>query len=123
MKFNYLAVAAASLFLNGCGSVPSCSDETVKELVTQIADEQIGFQLGAQLSGELANQQIELDLKKIGWNVESIRTIDTNKKNNLASCAAKVQIMYDGKAYFEHDVEYTAQPTDDGKNVYVEATF
>jgi hypothetical protein len=123
MKHNYLVLMATTLFISGCGATVSCDDETVKQLVTELADEEIGMELGFQLGVNLAERKIELEPSKIGWNLDAIRTIDTNKKNNIIQCAAKVQMMYDGQPYLEHDVDYTTQPTDDGKQVYVEAEF
>jgi hypothetical protein len=116
----------ASLFLVGCGSsVPSCNDDVVQDLVLKIADRDVGFQLGAQLPLALlkAGESTEIDPSKISSRLDAIRTVDTNSKNKTIKCAASFQILYGGKTYIESPVAYTAQPTDDGKSVYVEARF
>ncbi len=125
MKYLKLSIILCfTTLIASCGtSSPQCSDDVVKNLALDIADDKIGFQLGSQLSIALARNNIELDPKKISYNLNSIRTTDTNKQSKKVTCAGNVQILYGGKAYFEHPVTYTAQRTDDGKSVWVEARF
>lgn len=125
MKYlNSCIVVSAIVFLASCGSsVPKCNDDIVKSLVMEIADDQIGYQLGAQLSVILAQNGIQFDANMLSTNLDAIRTINTNKQSKQVTCAANVQLLHGGKAYIEHPVTYTTQPTDDGKSVYVEARF
>lgn len=118
----YISIAVI-IFLIGCSSSPpDCADKSVKETVTELIDTktQIGYALGMQVGVQLKANGIDPDPTKFGYKLDAIRTTGSDKKTNISRCAANIQILYDGKAYFEKPIGYTAQLTDNKKDVYVE---
>ena len=124
MNKNLIASLSATILgVTGCSSSPpDCADKTVQETVIELMDKktQIGYNMGVQLGMHLSNIGIKVDPNKVSFKLEAIRTKSTEKDVNRSACVANINILYDGKAYFEKPINYTAQLTDNKKDVYVE---
>ncbi|PNH88133.1 hypothetical protein [Vibrio diazotrophicus] len=105
---NILLVVGLSTVLIGCGSgAPECSDTETKDLVKQIASEEMAEQIGA----EAANQ--------FTYKVNAIRTTDKNEKTGSKECAAQLEVIAANGGSNELPIEYTVEVTDDQKEFFV----
>ncbi len=105
---NVLLVMGLSSLLVGCGGgAPACSDTETKDLVRQIASEEMAKQIG----GEAA--------KQFSYKVNAIRTTDTNEKTGANECAAQLEVIASNGGTNELPIEYTVEVTDDKEEFYV----
>jgi hypothetical protein len=117
-----LLIVSSVLGIAGCSSAPSCSDPVVKQLVGDLADKYVGLQMGSEMA-LMMSPKVPMDPSKYNFHFEGIRTTGTDKKKDLVKCAANLRLQYEGVSYSQRSVVYTAQPSDDGKEVWVEARF
>lgn len=121
-KLKILNSVIVATMLAGCGSSPpDCSDSAVQKTVTELMDgTRVAFNMGVQLGSQLRASGIEVDATKVGYKLDAIRTESIDKNTNKSLCAANIQMLYAGKAYLEQSIRYSAQVTDNKKDVYVE---
>ncbi len=109
-----LGVIVALVFLNfiavsGCSqSVPKCGDTKTIDLVTQIADREMGKQLGAEAA------------KIFSYSLGAIRTTNTNEQTGAHECACQLSITASNTGQTnEIPITYTVEKTDKGDEIYV----
>lgn len=99
---------AFSLVLASCSqSAPKCGEREVTDLVKEIAGREMTKQLGADAS------------KLFSFDVQAIRTKETNEKTGAQQCAAELKINASNGGTNELAITYTVERTDDGKSIYV----
>ncbi|WP_191905993.1 DUF2628 domain-containing protein [Nitrincola iocasae] len=88
--------------------VPKCSDTETTNLIKQIADREMGNQLGAEAT------------KMFSYTIGAIRTTNTNEQTGAYECAAELSIITSntGQAN-EIPITYTVEMADNGKEFYV----
>ncbi|MBZ7982423.1 hypothetical protein AVBRAN12640_07730 [Campylobacter sp. RM12640] len=102
MKKIYFSLIVVSAFCIGCGSIPSCDDKEVTDVVTQIVKKQV-----PNISS--------LDISYSGFMTEKI-----DKEKKLIRCKGEMKMTNkDTKQSAENWFDYSARYTDDGM-VYVE---
>ena len=107
-KSTALVFCVAFLGLGACGGgVPGCSSDETKELVIQIADDEMKRQLGQEMGGQ------------ISYSVSAIRTRETNTETGSHTCAAELQVK-GPRGSSKIPIEYTVETTDSGEEFYVE---
>ena len=88
--------------------VPACGDSETTDLVTQIADREMENQLGVNAA------------KMFSYQVNAIRTINTNKQTGAFECAAQLGITASNTGNTsEIPITYTVELTDKGDEFYV----
>jgi len=96
------------LFLAACSpSVPKCSDDQTIDLVKEIADREMGRQLGAEAA------------KMYSYDVQAIRTTNTNDKTGAHECAAELKIIAKNGGGNSIPITYTVEKTEDTGQLYV----
>lgn len=102
-------IIACLLISSGCSKfVPACGDESVTDLVKQIAGEEMANSLGKETA------------KLFSYSVNAIRTTDTNEKTGSHDCAADLEVKASNTGQSqEMPITYTVEATDDGENIYV----
>lgn len=96
--------------LSGCfDKTPKCSDKAVQNILDKIFKQNIFPRLG------LSKTQIN----SISISYGGFMTEEVDKDRNLVTCKAEVTYALDGKKESEW-FYYTARPTDNGKEIYVE---
>lgn len=106
-----LLILSCMVLLSGCGdNAPECNGDDTVNLVAEIAQTK-----DAIISTWLSNKVIT------GVKVADIRTQGINKNNHISTCAANLNVIDrdTNKIAFTFPITYTAQLTDDGKNIYV----
>jgi len=92
--------------LSGCtGGTPKCGDSETKDLVIQIAKD------------ELTKQGMSKIIPNIDFEVANIRTTSHNKDVDSYQCAADFKMI--GEKTKTLPITYTVEATDDGKSFYV----
>ena len=103
--FLVLMVISAGLFGSG---VPKCGDSETVSLVKQIADREMGNQLGREAANIFS------------YKVGAIRTTSTNEQTGSYECAAQLGITASTTGETnEIPITYTVEATDDGEEFYV----
>ncbi len=104
-----LSCTVMALAITGCSdSVPKCGDAETVDLVKQIADEEMGNQVGKEMA------------KLFSYSVEGIRTTDTNEKTGAFECAADLSLTASNTGQTNSmPITYTVELTDDGEQFYV----
>ena len=101
---NILFIGIVAINFNGCFlDKITCDDETVQKLVEEIVTE------------DEFNNYAHIDK----FVLSSFITTNKNKDLRKVECKAISNVVISGETY-NFDVEYTAQLTDDSKEVYVE---
>lgn len=105
----FASVVACLLITAGCSkAVPACGDESVTNLVKQIAGEEMAKSLGEETA------------KLFSYSVNAIRTTDTNGKTGARDCAADLEVKASNTGMSqEMPITYTVETTDDGESIYV----
>ena len=103
----FLVLMVMSAGLLGSG-VPKCGDSETVSLVKQIADREMGNQLGREAANIFS------------YKVGAIRTTSTNEQTGSYQCAAQLGIT-DSTTGVTNDIPitYTVEATDDGEEFYV----
>jgi hypothetical protein len=92
----------------GITSVPKCGDQDATKLVKQIANREMGKQLGAEAA------------QLFSYTVGTIRTTSTNEQTGAHQCAAQLGITASNTGQTnEIPITYTVEMTDTGKEFYV----
>lgn len=109
MKSKIAISVFVALALTGCTkSVPKCNDVEPVNLVKQIADREMGNQLGQEAA------------KLFSYSVNAIRTQSTDSKTGAHECAAELNITASNTGVTNTiPITYTVELTDDGKEIYV----
>ncbi|CAH8235478.1 hypothetical protein [Vibrio aestuarianus] len=106
IKVGVISIGALSLF--GCGNdVPTCSAKETQDLVKQIANEEMGNQIGVEAASNFT------------YSLKGIRTTDENDKTGAFKCAADLYIHAANGGENDIPITYTVEGTDDGKEFYV----
>lgn len=101
-----LVIFLMSLIFTGCtGGTPKCGDSETKDLVIQIAKD------------ELKKQGLGSLIPKLKFEVDAIRTTKHNKDVDSYQCAADFIMIGDQTKTLP--VTYTVESTDDGNEFYV----
>lgn len=113
MKLSYIALALVTTVASGCSSSNlSCSDETVIDLVKDIAFDDDMSTIRYFGWKEPAREEYK-------YSVQSIRLKDNNSETGKITCAAELGKTINDKVLKAQPIEYTAQTTNDGE-VFVE---
>ena len=106
-KLLAISLSALTLSLAGCGSgVPACNDSETKELVIEIAHEELVRQ-----TGQAVADAVDMD-------VLAVRTQHTNEQTGAHECAAEISMS--GKGGTNNlPITYTVEGTDDRDSFYV----
>ncbi len=109
MKKLIIPVILSTAAIAGCSqSVPKCSDTEATDLVKQIANREMGNQLGAEAA------------KMFSYTVSAIRTTSTNEQTGAHECAAQLGITASNTGQTnEIPITYTVEMTDNGEEFYV----
>ena len=102
-------ILASGLLLAGCSkSAPECSDDQTKDLVLEIASNELVRQSGQEVR----------DLHTLS--LSAIRTTDFKESTGAQTCAAELAItrIDDGKSS-SLSITYTVELADDGDQIYV----
>lgn len=105
-----LTISMSFLFIGCSSNVPDCNDSEVKDLVLEIANEEVFGMLGKGFA-----RITELSL-------ESARTTNTNEKTGANSCAADMRIKQDSGNIKQNrtvPITYTVESANDGEEFYV----
>ena len=101
-----IKICAFGLLISGCSSnTPSCSDSETKDLVIQIAKD------------ELKKQYAESNITNIQFEVSSIRTTNHNKDVDKYDCAADFKMISNEETILP--ITYTVESTDKNGEFYV----
>ncbi len=105
-----LILSVVSFSIIACSSsTPKCSDGETKDLVVEIAKEQL-------LKSGFGSVMDKLEMK-----VDNIRTIKYEKEIDRYTCQADLVIKNkENNQSKNFPITYTVQKTDDGKRFYVE---
>ncbi|WP_457642241.1 hypothetical protein [Persephonella sp.] len=105
-----LILSVVSFSIIACSSsTPKCSEGRTKELVIDIAKQQ------------LSNVGFGDVIDKLDFKVENVRTIEYQKEIDKYSCKADLIIKNkENNQSKNFPITYTVQKTDDGKKFYVE---
>ena len=110
MKYLLIAPFVVILIaISGCSqSVPKCGDTETKNLVMQIADQEMEKQMGAEVA------------RMFTYSLGAIRTTSTNEQTGAHKCACELSITASntGKTT-ETSITYTVEITDEGDKFYV----
>lgn len=147
-----LALVYASLILVGCSSsgAPDCSDSDVMEIVENIFEKKLvdtisislsrkkyeEFKYMADNASDIAKEAgmvksfeaLEDSIDTIEYSIDGIRTQSKNDNIRKSHCEANVAFQYDAPVSGNEvksegiNFTYTAQYTDDGSQIYVEAS-
>ena len=101
-----LSIGSQWFIANMQGKTPSCSASETKEIVIQIAKE------------ELAKQGYSKSIPNLEFEVANIRTSSYNESVDIYQCSADFKVI--GKDTNTLPITYSVQATDDRKNFYVE---
>ncbi len=106
-KFIVSTLILVSAFsLSGCfGGTPKCGDKETKDLVIQIAKD------------ELINQGLSKIIPSLSFTVKHIRTIKHDKDTDSYKCDADFEMI--GDKIETIPITYSVIMTDDGENFYV----
>ena len=104
---SFFVLMCAVVLSSSSQSVPKCGDEQATTLVKQIADREMGSQLGAEAA------------KMFSYNIEAIRTTSTNEKTGAHECAAELKIKAKNAGTNSIPITYTVEKTDDSAQIYV----
>ncbi len=109
MGKSFLTVVFSVALLSGCTqSVPKCGDSETIDLVKEIANDEMGNQLGAEMQ------------KLFSYSVDAVRTTHTNEQTGAHECAAQLGITASTTGQTnELSITYTVEMTDDGEHFYV----
>lgn len=109
MKLKIACSVLIAAAITGCTKpVPKCNDDESVALVKQIADTEMGNQLGVEAA------------KIFSYKVNYIRTQNTDKKTGAHECAADLLITASNTGDSNTlPITYTVELTDDGEQVYV----
>lgn len=103
--FFVLIFISSGLFGSG---VPKCGDSETVTLVKQIADREMGTQLGREAANIFS------------YKVGAIRTTSTNEQTGSHACSAQLGITASNTGETnEIPITYTVEATDDGEEFYV----
>jgi len=106
-KLLAISLSTLTLSLAGCGGgVPACNDSETKELVMEIAHDELVRQTGQRIA-----DAVKLD-------VLAVRTQHTNEQTGSHECAAELSMSGKGGTN-EVSITYTVEGTDDGDSFYV----
>jgi len=149
MSMNFRMLVSSSIVVvvvSGCGSSqpPSCSSSDVQDILRDIMREEVMKEYvknapfvcsDAVMSGSSGNVPPEfIEFCKSYGNkasdavisISSIRTQGKDEVNRKSECAASIQVerkSIRGVVTSENEVNYTAQYTDDGSEIYVQLTY
>lgn len=107
MKTKITILGILAMFMTACSGTPSCSDSDTKDLVIQIAKNELN-KIG---KGYL--------ISKSEFEVQAIRTREHDKDADTYTCAADF-VMDDGKQERKIPITYTIESTDDKEQFYVQ---
>jgi hypothetical protein len=109
MKKLIIPAILSTIAISGCSqSVPKCGDTETTDLVKQIADREMGNQLGSEAA------------KMFSYTVGAIRTTSTNEQTGAHECAAQLGITASNTGQTnEIPITYTVEMTDNGEEFYV----
>ncbi|WP_201616045.1 hypothetical protein [Psychrobacter urativorans] len=108
--YKSLLVITLTALISGCSSsvIPKCSAPEVIDTVKEIANEEMGVQLG--------NETAEV----FTYAINSIRTTDENDKTGAFECAAQLEIHANTNGNStEIPITYTVEQTDSEEDFYV----
>lgn len=105
IKLTFIAFITIFI-LSGCtGGTPECGDSETKDLVIQIAKD------------ELKKKGMGNIIPKLNFEVDGIRTTKHNKDVDSYQCAAEFKMIGDKTETLS--ITYTVESTDDGNEFYV----
>lgn len=109
MKKLIIPSILSTIVISGCSqSVPKCGDTETTDLVKQIADREMGNQLGSEAA------------KMFSYTVGAIRTTSTNEQTGAHECAAQLGITASNTGQTnEIPITYTVEMTDNGDEFFV----
>jgi hypothetical protein len=103
--------------LSACSqSVPKCGDDQVTTLVKEIANREMGKQVGAETA------------KMFSYDIQAIRTTNTNMKTGAHECSAELKVetknakmssIMHSLDLSSYPITYTVEKTDDSAHIYV----
>ncbi|WP_201529661.1 hypothetical protein [Psychrobacter frigidicola] len=104
-----LLVIPLIALISGCSSsVPKCSAPEVIDTVKEIANEEMGVQLGSETAAVFT------------YAINSIRTTDEKDKTGAFECAAQLEIHANTNGNStEIPITYTVEQTDNEEDFYV----
>lgn len=105
-KFNFLILGIISLSFIGCSSTPKCSDPVTKDLVIDIA------------KNELQEQGLNSLISKLQFEIEAIRTTKHDKGIDRYECAADFKMISNDDVR-TLPITYTVESTDKKDEFYV----
>lgn len=106
-KLLAISLSTLTLSLAGCGGgVPACNDSETKDLVMEIAHDELVRQ-----TGQAVADGVNLD-------VLAVRTQNTNEQTGSHECAAELSMTGKGGTN-KISITYTVEGTDDGDSFYV----
>lgn len=105
---NSLFVLMFAVVLSACSqSVPKCGDDQATTLVKEIAGREMGNQLGEEAA------------KMFSYDIQAIRTTNTNEKTGAHECSAELKIKAKNAGVNSIPITYTVEKTDDSAQIYV----
>lgn len=113
-----LALLAATLLLGCKQKVPGCASEEATGLLKELLNKQTN-QWSAFWSMALEVEHNADEETEIAYELESIRTQNTNSQTGAHACAAELHIVYGGEKILTHPINYSVEITDDGSSLYV----
>ena len=142
MSFRTFVFFSIAVVVSGCGASkpPSCSSPDVQEVLRDIMREQVMKEYEKNGAPVICYGYYKPDTQEIVdfcksyekkasdavINISSIRTQGKDDKTKKSECTASVQVERKsimGVKTSENEVNYTAQYTDDGSEVYVQLTY
>lgn len=103
-----------ALLLMGCAKkAPDCNDKRTKEMVIQIAKNELIEQMGRAFGPDAAEAT-----KKLALEVINVRTTNFNQEIGKYECTADLKMTGEGKNE-SLPITYTSELVDNGKNFYV----
>ena len=110
MKFKLLFMLIIVATLSGCDSAtPKCNSDDARELVINIALEQIDKQITAMKNSQLSGL-VPKDIGNIKLSVSNVRTMSHDSKLDIYQCAADLEFSTNNRRL---PITYSIQKTDD----------
>ena len=115
----FMPIVFGAAVLSGCNQeVPGCASEVATGLLMEILNKQ------ANQWAEFWSMALEVEDDAdqepgIEYEIEAIRTQNTNPQTGAHECAAELHVAFEGERLFTFPINYSVEKTDDGKQLYV----